>query len=49
MAAVPPAILVVSAARGGLYWITKRRNQMMSQAANAPKEQHPELDEGKEG
>ena len=49
MAAVPPAILVVSAAMGGIYWITKRRNQMMSQAANAPKEQHPELDEGKEG
>jgi formate dehydrogenase iron-sulfur subunit len=33
MAAVPPAIVLVSAAMAGVYWITKRREQMMSHAA----------------
>jgi formate dehydrogenase iron-sulfur subunit len=38
MAAVPPAIVVVSAAMAGVYWITRRRDRMMSQGANAQAE-----------
>jgi formate dehydrogenase iron-sulfur subunit len=34
MTAVPPTIVVVAAAMGGVYWITKRRDKM-SQAAKA--------------
>jgi formate dehydrogenase iron-sulfur subunit len=48
MAAVPPAIVVVSAAMAGVYWITKRRDQMMSQKVSASVEQWPKPGEDKE-
>ena len=40
MTAVPPTIVVVAAAMGGVYWISKRRDKM-SQAAKSPQ---PEVD-----
>jgi hypothetical protein len=48
MAAVPPTIVVVSAAMAGIYWITKRREQMMSQKVSVPVEQWPKPDQDKE-
>jgi hypothetical protein len=45
---VPPTIVVVSAAMAGVYWITKRRAQMMSQKVSAPVEQWPKPGEDKE-
>lgn len=48
MAAVPPTIVVVSAAMAGVYWITRRRDRMMSQVAEVPVEKGPEFTEGKE-
>ena len=38
MAAVPPTIVVVSAAMAGVYWIAKRRDQMMNQTSSTPAE-----------
>jgi formate dehydrogenase iron-sulfur subunit len=38
MAAVPPTIVVVSAAMAGVYWITKRRDQMMNRELTKGKE-----------
>ena len=35
MAAVPPAVVGVSAIMAGIYWIIRRRNKLMSQASNA--------------
>jgi formate dehydrogenase iron-sulfur subunit len=48
MSAVPPTIVVVSAAMAGVYWITKRRAQMMSQKVSVPVEQWPKPGEDKE-
>jgi formate dehydrogenase iron-sulfur subunit len=49
MAAVPPAVMVVSAAMAGIYWITRRRDKMMSQAASVSAEQQSEATRDKEG
>jgi formate dehydrogenase iron-sulfur subunit len=38
MAAVPPTAVVVSAVMAGIYWITRRRDKMMSRAAGAKDE-----------
>lgn len=38
MAAVPPTVVLVSAAMAGVYWITKRRDKMMAEEARAPEE-----------
>ena len=48
MAAVPPTILVVSAAMAGVYWIARRREKMMSQAAPRQTQDAEEFTEGKE-
>jgi hypothetical protein len=40
MLAVPPAIVVVGAAMGGVYWFVKRRERLMNQApAETPGEE----------
>lgn len=36
MMAVPPTILTVGAAMGGIYWIIRRREKMMSQTTQSP-------------
>jgi hypothetical protein len=48
MAAVPPAVVVVSAAMAGIYWFTRRRDRMMSQKVSVPVEQWPKPSEDKE-
>ena len=48
MAAVPPTIVVVSAAMSGVYWIARRREKMMSQAALRQTQDAEKFTEGKE-
>jgi formate dehydrogenase iron-sulfur subunit len=48
MAAVPPTIVVVSAAMAGVYWIAGRREKMMSQAALRQTQDAEKFTEGKE-
>jgi formate dehydrogenase iron-sulfur subunit len=36
MAAVPPAVVLVSTAMAGLYWFTKRRERLMGKATMPP-------------
>jgi formate dehydrogenase iron-sulfur subunit len=48
MAAVPPAIAVVSAAMAGIYWFTRRRDRLMKEAAGNAAEHRPESNQGKE-
>ena len=48
MAAVPPTIVVVSAAMAGVYWIVRRREKMMSQAVPRQTQDAEEFTEGKE-